>query len=126
MSEFFIDKSFLYISFENIRGNDILQKQNLFLLFQLFNTILSCNVMILLDDHESNHSYDFVEICCQFVFLHLFYKIIFPNFAFPKEEYVNLACSIICLRLGCIFSPIQYSYLPILSYDKSDILLFFC
>ena len=48
------------------------------------------------------------------------FSVCFSN-AFTKEGYVNLACSIICLRLGCIFSPIQYSYLTILSYDKSDV-----
>ena len=42
--------------------------------------------------------------------------------AFSKEEYVNLACSIICLRLEGNISPsVRYSYLSVLSDYNVDI-----
>ena len=44
--------------------------------------------------------------------------------AFPKGEYANLACSIICLWLegnNNIFSPIRNSYLLIFPDDNADI-----
>ena len=42
--------------------------------------------------------------------------------AFPKGEYANLACSIICLFLeGYTSSPVRYSYLSILPNDNVDI-----
>ena len=41
---------------------------------------------------------------------------------FPKEEYANLACSIIFLRLeGSISSPARYLYLLIFPYDSADV-----
>ena len=41
---------------------------------------------------------------------------------FPKVEYANLACSIICFSLeGNISSPVRYSYLSILPDDNADI-----
>ena len=41
--------------------------------------------------------------------------------AFPKGEYANIACSIICLRLeGNISSPLRYSYLSIFPDDNAD------
>ena len=42
--------------------------------------------------------------------------------SFWKGEYVNLACSIICLRLeGNISSLVRYSYLSIFPDDNADI-----
>ena len=52
------------------------------------------------------------------------YLIVFGCFskAFPDEEYVNIACSIICFLLeGNISSPVRYTYLSILPDDKADI-----
>ena len=41
--------------------------------------------------------------------------------AFPKREYGDLACSIICLWLtGKISSPVRYSYLSIFPDDNAD------
>ena len=42
--------------------------------------------------------------------------------AFPKEEYTNLACSIICLLLeGNTSSPVRYSYLSVFPEDNVNI-----
>ena len=49
------------------------------------------------------------------------FYISFPK-AFPKGEYANLACSIICLLLkGNISSPVRYSHLLIFPDDNADI-----
>ena len=64
------------------------------------------------------------KICKASIYLILWYSIIFACFsnAFPSEEYVNFARSIICLWLkGSISSPARYSYLSIYPHDDADI-----
>ena len=74
-----------------------------------------------------------METCPLFVLIHLFllersrdfkapscFPVCFSK-AFLKGEYLNLAFSIICLRLeGNISSPVRYSYSSILSDDNAD------
>ena len=47
--------------------------------------------------------------------------------AFPKGEYANLTCFVICVWLeGNISSPERYSYLSILPDDNVDISALLC
>ena len=49
-----------------------------------------------------------------------YFSVCFSN-TFPKQEYENLACSIICLWLkGNISSPVRYSYLSLFPGDNAD------
>ena len=49
-----------------------------------------------------------------------YFSVCFSN-TFPKQEYENLACSIICLWLkGNISSPVRYSYSSIFPGDNAD------
>ena len=68
----------------------------------------------------SEKSKDFKARTCLFPW----YSVVFVCFlkAFPRGEYVNLACSIVCFWLeDNIFSLVRYSYLLILPYDRADI-----
>ena len=80
-----------------------------------------------------------MEIYPQFVLIYIFLLEMSRDFkaltclsvcfskAFPKWEYANLDCSIICFWLeGNISSPVRYSYWSIFPDDNADTLLLFC
>ena len=83
---------------------------------------------------QSNHSSNFVKIYLQFVLIHFFLLEMSRDYraptcftacfskAFPKGEYANSVCSVICLWLkGNVFSPVRYEYLSIFSDYNADI-----
>ena len=58
---------------------------------------------------------DFIALIC--------FSVCFSK-VFPKGEYANFACSIICLWLeGNISSPVRYSYLSIFPGDNAASLI---